>query len=432
MACLVWLRFLLLENKPIHHDEAVNAWWLTQISELGFFPYDPTNYHGPLFFYVEWFFSLIFGDELWVLRLVTVIFSALTVLLLYKRNYRWAALVMALSPAFFFFSRSAIHEAPFVFFQVLMFLGFLDWRENKDRGFEIFLIGLLGSLCIKETWALSFISLIVASTSTKTFPRKISLQPVLLVFTAWLIIFTGFFQDFSGALNFFKAFMPWLSTGTGGSGHDKAFIFWLEQMIRYESVIFILILLSIALVWKKKASEKFRFTFIFSLTQLFLYSVIPYKTIWCLIAILWPFCLSADEVFEKTEKKKLLITFITPLVLWQSYWIYKLSFQNPIHFDHPYVYVQTSQELKKFSDQVNPQWSVFVVRKDVWPFPWILRKNQQVRYLTEIPESTENVDVIIADLESSEKMSELLKNWKKQEFFLRDGANEVLIYQRNP
>lgn len=254
---LVSLRFLMLENKPIHHDEAVNAWWLTQISELGYFPYDPTNYHGPLFFYFQWFLNSVFGDELWVLRAGAVFFSALTVALLYKKGYRWGALVMALSPAFFFFSRSAIHESMFVFFQVVLLLGFLDWLQEEERGLELFLLGLVGSFAVKETWALSFISLIVAGVSSRTFPRQISFRPVLVAFIAWFLIFTGSFQDFSGALNFFKAFMPWLNTGTAGSGHDKPFLFWVEQLIRYETLFLFVSLMAAFIFLKKGPHENF-------------------------------------------------------------------------------------------------------------------------------------------------------------------------------
>ncbi len=432
----------MLENKPIHHDEAVNAWWLTQISELGYFPYDPTNYHGPLYFYVQWFFNSIFGDELWVLRAGAVFFSALTVGLLYKKGYRWGALAMSLSPAFFFFSRSAIHESMFVFFQVVMLLGFLDWVQEEDRGLELFLLGLFGSFAVKETWALSFISLIVAFLATKSFPRQISFRPVLVAFAAWLIIFTGFFQDFSGALNFFKAFMPWLNTGTAGSGHDKAFLFWLEQIFRYETLFLFVALMAGFILLKKRASRKFCFIFIFTLLQLLIYSLIPYKTIWCLIAILWPLCLLADETanefMAKCSYRKWIFLFSMGLMAWQSVWIYKLNFQNPISFDHPYVYVQTSQAVKTFAERVSSQWNVLVVRKDVWPFPWIFRKNQNLRYLSQNADKGEleslmtEVDIVISDLESSDQVTELAQGWKKEMFYLRDGANEVFVFQRNP
>lgn len=178
------------------------------------------------------------------------------------------------------------------------------------------------------------------------------------------------------------------------------------------------------------------------MAQLIIYSFIPYKTIWCLIAILWPVCLlvdeTANELKENRSHRKWILSFSIGLMAWQSVWIYRLNFQNPISFNHPYVYVQTSQAVKIFADRVNSQWNVLVVRKDVWPFPWIFRKNQNLRYLSQSPQSEEiaslikDVDIVISDLESSSKISEIAPGWEKEMFYLRDGANEVFVFERNP
>src|ERR1700720_1347883 len=47
-----FLRFFLLGIKPPHFDEGINGWFVDQIIKAGFYKYDPTNYHGPLHFYV--------------------------------------------------------------------------------------------------------------------------------------------------------------------------------------------------------------------------------------------------------------------------------------------------------------------------------------------------------------------------------------------
>ena len=48
----VFLRFFLLGIKPPHFDEGINGWFVDQMMKNGFYKYDPTNYHGPLHFYV--------------------------------------------------------------------------------------------------------------------------------------------------------------------------------------------------------------------------------------------------------------------------------------------------------------------------------------------------------------------------------------------
>ena len=47
VAAAIFLRFHLLEIKPLHHDEGVNSYFLLNLAEHWNYKYDPTNYHGP-------------------------------------------------------------------------------------------------------------------------------------------------------------------------------------------------------------------------------------------------------------------------------------------------------------------------------------------------------------------------------------------------
>src|SRR5437016_14496941 len=47
------LRILFLGIKPPHFDEGINGWFVDQMVKDGFYRYDPTNYHGPLHFYIQ-------------------------------------------------------------------------------------------------------------------------------------------------------------------------------------------------------------------------------------------------------------------------------------------------------------------------------------------------------------------------------------------
>src|ERR1043166_6415596 len=57
----VFLRFFLLAMKPPHFDEGIKGWVVDQVVKNGFYRYDPTNYHGPLHFYVLLIFECLFG-----------------------------------------------------------------------------------------------------------------------------------------------------------------------------------------------------------------------------------------------------------------------------------------------------------------------------------------------------------------------------------
>ncbi len=61
------LRLFLLGIKPPHFDEGINGWFVDQMVRTGYYRYDPTNYHGPLHFYVLWLFQTLFGRNVWAL-----------------------------------------------------------------------------------------------------------------------------------------------------------------------------------------------------------------------------------------------------------------------------------------------------------------------------------------------------------------------------
>jgi predicted membrane-bound mannosyltransferase len=106
------LRFLFLSMKPPHFDEGINGWFVDQMMKTGFYRYDPTNYHGPLHFYILFLAQALFGRHIWALRLPVVLASIGSSFLTLKFDPcvgrsvpRLAALAMAISPAFIFYGR---------------------------------------------------------------------------------------------------------------------------------------------------------------------------------------------------------------------------------------------------------------------------------------------------------------------------------------
>ena len=107
-----FLRLLLLGIKPPHFDEGINGWFVDQMVKNGFYRYDPTNYHGPLHFYILFLFQTLFGRNVWAIRLPVVLASIFSIHLTLKfepfvgrKVSRLAALAMAVSPAFVFYGR---------------------------------------------------------------------------------------------------------------------------------------------------------------------------------------------------------------------------------------------------------------------------------------------------------------------------------------
>src|ERR1700704_977791 len=155
-----FLRFFLLGIKPPHFDEGINGWFVDQMVKSGFYRYDPTNYHGPLHFYILWLCQTLLGRNLWAIRLPVVLASIFSVHLTLKfepfvgRNVsRIAALAMAVSPGFVFYGRYSIHEVWLLLFSMLFILGLLGlWQRGTVNYLWCAGIGLAGMILTKETY----------------------------------------------------------------------------------------------------------------------------------------------------------------------------------------------------------------------------------------------------------------------------------------
>ena len=142
----VVLRFLMLPLKPLHHDEGVNGWFLTNLFRDGEYKYDPANYHGPTLYYISLGFSKLFGLNIYSIRASVAIWGVLIVVLtFFLRRYigkigsLCAALFLALSPGMVYISRYFIHEMFFVFLSLAIVVAVVMFIEKRPAG--IFAIG---------------------------------------------------------------------------------------------------------------------------------------------------------------------------------------------------------------------------------------------------------------------------------------------------
>src|SRR5882762_5621841 len=171
IALAAFLRFLLLGMKPPHFDEGINGWFVDQMVKTGFYKYDPTNYHGPLHFYVLLLSQTLFGRNLWALRLPVVLVSIGSVWLTLKFEpfvgktvSRLAALAMAVSPGFVFYGRYSIHEVWLLFFTMLFFYGaFGLWKSGTANFLWWAGMGLTGMILSKETYILHVVCAAIAA-----------------------------------------------------------------------------------------------------------------------------------------------------------------------------------------------------------------------------------------------------------------------------
>jgi uncharacterized protein (TIGR03663 family) len=305
------LRFLFLSMKPPHFDEGINGWFVDQMKKSGFYRYDPTNYHGPLHFYVLFLADALFGRHIWALRLPVVLASIGSIFVTLKFEPfvgRWvariAALAMAISPAFIFYGRYSIHEVWLLLFSMLFVLGLLGLWRRGTRGYLWCVgIGIAGMILTKETYIIHIGSALIAAgvlwishkltpmTEVKRARQQWDFADLAIVTGTGLffIIFfySGTFFNWPGLKGLYQTFAVWYQTGSNGNGHEKPWPYWLELVIRYEWPIFVGLLLCLACQF----FENFviRYLAIYGVGIFAAYSIIHYKTPWIIISIVWPF-----------------------------------------------------------------------------------------------------------------------------------------------
>lgn len=445
--------------KPVHHDEAVNGQFIQNLWTTGFYNYDPNNYHGPLLIYLMGLSEKLFGWGIESIRLVPILFSVIWLWFLFRwtstryRSSRWMTILFATSCAFLFFARSGIHEMVFVFFMTLALAGvaeLLDFRNPK--GWLWILWGFWGAICLKETWALTVIGAAVALPIILwqnrwafkiPLPKNWQVHLFTALFT-WLFLFTSGLSDYSALKEFFMAFMPWTKTGVHGAGHEKPFFYWLNTLYKHEFPILILWIFSFSglLYYRKRLSPAAQFLGILSTVQFLAYSLIPYKTPWCILAILGPiliFCMVAwrqilDSFVLRSFVKVIIV--IAALVGWQA--TENLNFKAPTT-PHDYVYVQTDTRLKVLMDYLHSKaksdpglynLKVQVAGTEAWPMAWWLMPFAETRYMG-MPQGLLNpIDFLIIDeseMESVEKTG-FGPGFHKMIFPIREGRLNSVYY----
>lgn len=311
LALGTFLRFLLLSIKPPHFDEGINGWFVDQMRHNGFYRYDPTNYHGPLHFYILFLSETLFGRHIWALRLPVVLGSigAIWTTLKFepivgRKVSRWAAAAMAISPGFIFYGRYAIHEVWLLLFSMIFILGLLGLWKWGTRGY-LWCVGMgaTGMILTKETYIIHIGCAVIAAgvlwvshrlnplPDLKRARQRWDLADLAVIIAAGiaLIVFfySGNFLNFSGLKGLYQTFATWYQTGSKGNGHEKPWPYWLELMMRYEWPVLIGFVL--CLVCQFFRNFAIRYLAIYGVGVLAAYTIVAYKTPWCIISIVWPF-----------------------------------------------------------------------------------------------------------------------------------------------
>ncbi|MCW3099308.1 MAG: hypothetical protein JWL77_4926 [Chthonomonadaceae bacterium] len=351
-------RLPALDNRPMHGDEAVHAFKFRDLWEKGVYRYDPNEYHGPTIYYAElpvvWlkgiksFNDVREGDY----RLPTVVFGAAMLLLLIplhdalgKHGTLVAALLLAVSPAFVFYSRDYIQEILLAFFTLGMLA--CGWRYIRSRK-PAWLIGagISAGLMIatKETAVVTFLACGLGLGLTALWSRRVDGQTSdssrddgempgespdgviretvraygagsvrrrnialigvatgIALLTACLVL-TNFFRHPGAMIDYLRAFTPWLGRAHGTNVHRHPWNYYLQMLVWWktgrgaawsEGLIVALAMVGMITALLPKTRGRLegsipfcRFVTFSTLILTAGYSAISYKTPWCVLSFL--------------------------------------------------------------------------------------------------------------------------------------------------
>jgi len=474
LGAALFLRVWLIEIKPAHFDEGVNGWFADQMTSTGFYRYDPNNYHGPLHFYAVFLSQTLLGRELWVLRLPAILAGVLCVwaMLRYREFFgttvaRMAALALAISPAFVFFGRYSIHESWQVLFSILLLHGILGlWQSGERRHLLISALSITGLILTKETYILHIGCFVLAGLVLWLWQKIVPSRPAwpispqkwiredlfACIGVSLLVIvffYSGTFHDFGALRGLYLTFAAWFSTGIEAGGHEKTTFdlvgpinyYWVALMARYEWPALGGLLACIRLVLPSDA--RLRYIAIMAGGTLLAYSIIPYKTPWCIISIIWPFYLTGASVLAELAKK-----IYRPGAAWVAAFpllavslivCAKLNFHKFTDDREPYVYVQTYEDIKVFTGPLlqlaKKDSSKYHIRgaiamESYYPLPWILGDFTQIGYYkAEQSPPDWNIDFIAIDSTREEAVEKnLTRPYFKRRFHLRSAQEGCTVY----
>jgi len=489
LAVLAVSRFVSLTERPLHHDEGVNAWKTEQLIERGYFEYDPTNYHGPSLFFlqlaptaVSWALAgggpLVSGLTEASLRAGVALAGCLVLLGVWlarpaigEEGAVAALLLLGTSPGLLYYSRDFIHETHHVLFTLALWLGLQRFVAGGGRG-PVWLAAAALALgfCTKETFPISVLGIglggVVAALVGRRPPERAlaeelrelgrRLRPhlwdaALVAVAIWFLLFSSFFRHLRGPIDSLEAFVPWASTASG-SGHDKVWHWYLSALAwPWEAPLLVAAGLGLVLAaWLRERVGLMLATW--GLVVLGVYSAIPYKTPWLVLNALLPLGLLGGWGLGRAVSglarrpgalgRSLAVALCLAALAgagWQAERARQLVYREPDEPRHAYVYVQTRRDVRRLLSRIAVEaegerpgdLEIDVVSPDYWPLPFYL-KPYRASFWGELGERKLDAPVVICSVQQRAEVSRRLgPGWTRLTYDLRPGVKLDLFTRQD-
>ena len=461
------VRLPQLGARPMHIDEAVNAYIVGQLLAGQAFTYDAKDRHGPALAALALPLARMQGAKAFPelteseLRLTAVVAGTFMILLfgagVDKFGYApcvIGALLFAFAPLPVYYDRYFIHESLFAVATFGLLLA--GWRACIKR--SAMLAAIAGAcaalmLACKETAVLHFFALAAAGLVFWLWNRRgerhrgvLRLGMVLTAAAAFLLVslmlFTWFGSNWSAIAGLMHA-GPSMLARAGGEGHEKPFWYFGKLLIGGWSggLISALACIGLFLTVRKRDAGPYGFLGWYAVFVAVIYSVIPYKTPWLALNLWLPMALFAGITMTRlwnipgqypalqVPMRALCVLLGTVAAVLIAHDTRERVFVHPADENNPYAYAHTGEDLLGLSGEIaevarqdglaSPR--IAVIASDPWPLPWYLRHYSQVGFW-QPGQQVGPADFYITSTEAADQYSDQLKDFQPEFFGVRPGV----------
>ena len=355
-----------------------------------------------------------------------------------KRIALVAALFLAFSASFLFFSSKMLSGVPSLFFMLLSIYFFINKRY--------FLTGLFAGISFLTRFLELFVFFVILVLFL-VYVRKEKkfLMNLFYIFIGFFLVIAPYliFNYFIYGNIFYPFDMQLLLTKQTGWMYHEPFWFYFVNLFR-ENVLWVFVLFSITLVFKKPDYKKFTILFSFLVFFAF-FTFIAHKEVRFILLFLPYLCVLSSygifSVFDKIKNKKIVFSlFLLMFLIWIGQTAYQIKDNFALEADQYSVFQEYLGEVEGSIWISNPVFAVYSDKKidELVYYPTF--NHDKFVFLKENLDKAENVLINTCDLycepynefclEDKAELVELLKNNFEIVFSEKEGKCESYIFRK--
>jgi uncharacterized protein (TIGR03663 family) len=470
------IRLPQLGARPMHTDEAVNAYIVGQLLAKEPFIYDPQDRHGPALAALALpivrmqgakSFSELTESEL---RIVPVVAGTITILLFGAAVEMFgfipsllAAILFAVAPLPVYYDRYFIHESLFCAATFGLILS--GWRAAQTRSARHAAIaGVCAALMLacKETALLHFFALAAAAVlfgfrnlrgtgQLRWIQRKTILAAAISFLLLSAALFTWFGRNWKALPALLHA-APDFFARAAGQGHEKPFWYFGRLLTVGWSggLLVAFACFGLFMIFKRRREDSpYQWLAYYGLLIAIIYSLIPYKTPWLALNLYLPLALCTAIAVESLWRWSIsrfrqsatvpafcILAALIGVVIEHD--TRQRVFLYPAGESNPYAYAHTSEDilglpgeiadLARRNGMATPR--ITVIAADPWPLPWYLRRFSKVGFW-QPGQKVADADFFITSTDAAGQYADQLKNFRPEFFGVRPGVL-ILLWSPTP